>query len=288
MGFGETVNKGAGFMADPFGGGGSFMTALSGGPIQQSYLGGSAEAEAAARAALTAQGNASFGSGMAQQQGGVGMLAQAGQQAVTDRGNAYALYNRGTQLGGQGIDQQNAMLQGLVAQAQQQGPSAAQAQLQQGLDQTQRSMLAQASAARGGNQAAAMRNAQMAGSQMAQQTNQQAAVLRAQEAQQRQQNILGAQQYAAGSYGQQAGLGYGMAGQGLGAAQNSTGQLGQFGANVSQAGLGQQNVGLGSYGILSDRDKAKLEADRAHASASATQRSPLGAAGTVIGAIFGG
>lgn len=284
----DFAQKGAKFMGDPFGAGGSLMEGISGGAPAPSYIGGSPEELARRQAMLSGQAQASFGTGMAQQQQGVGMLGQAGDQSRADRSNAYGMFNQGMGLGSGGIDRQNAQLNSLLAQAQFEGPSQAQAQMQQGLDQTQRAMLGQAAQTRGGNQAAAMRNAQSAGSQMALQTNQQAAILRAQEAQQRQQNILGAQQFAAGSYGQQAGLGYGLAGQGLGAAQQSTGQLGQFGANVSQAGLGQQNVGLGAMGILTDQDKAQMEAERANRSAEKTARNPLGIGGQILGGIFGG
>lgn len=285
--FGDSVRKGSGFMADPFGGGGALMEGISGGPPAKSYLGGSAEADAQTRGALAAQGAASFGTGMGQQQQGVGMLGQAGNQTYFDRQAGMGMYDSGMGLGSSGVSQQNQALGALLQQAQARTPSQAQAQLQAGQDMNARRMMAMASNVRGGNQAAAMRNAMSVGSEMGMQTNQQAGMLRAAEEQQRQQNILNAQQFAAGSYGQQAGLGYGLAGQGLGAAQQSTGQMGQFGANVAQAGLGQQNVGLGAYGIISDSDKARLEADRANASAAATSRNPLGIGGQVLGGIFG-
>lgn len=106
----------------------------------------------------------------------------------------------------QNIQQQNlgdmgATQQMLQQRAMGQGPSAAQAQLQQGLQQSQNAAMAQANSARGNfGLANAQKNAMQTGANLAQQTNQAAALARAQEQlaatgqlQQQQQGMLGAQ-----------------------------------------------------------------------------------------------
>ena len=272
---------------------------LTGGPPQKAYLGGSAFNAEGERNKLQSRGKGAMFDGRNDYGGGVQTLGSAANSAVADRGNAGAYSTGGMMLGQSSIDQQNQALARqndvtgqMLATAGQQGPSAAQAQMQMGLDQSQRAMMAQAAAARGGNQAAAMRTAQATGANMANDVNQQAGVLRAQEAQQQQMNMMGAQQAAAGIYGGQqqtmgntAQLGYGMQGQGLGLAQGSTGQLAGIGANQTSAALGQQNIGLGYDQIIADRDKAQLEADRGNASASAAAKSPAAAFGSVLGGV---
>lgn len=270
---------------NPFGLSDKLTNHLSGGPPQKSYMGGSQEALDAQRGELGGMGQAASQTGAGYTSQGVGMLGQAGAQAGYDRGAAYGMMGSGMQLGQSGTAQQSGAVRNMIEQARAETPSMAQAQLQMGLNQTQQAMLGQAAQARGGNQAAAMRGAQMAGANMALQTNQQAAILRAQEAQQRQQNILGAYGAASSAYGQQAGMGYGLAGQGLGAAQQSTGMLGQFGNQVGGLGVGQQNVGLGAYGLLNDLNKTQLDADRGNASATAIAGSPAATFGSILGGV---
>lgn len=273
------------------------------------YIGGSAEALDARRqqqAQGIGQGQAYTAGGMDTSAVGAQMLGGAYDQAGMDRARATGFATAGMGIGGQGIagqqaalGRQNAMLGNLVNTAQQQGPSAAQAQMQMGLDQSQNAMMAQAAAARGGNAASAMRTAQANGAQLAGQVNQQAAMLRAQEAQQHQANVMNAQQIAAGAYGgqqaqagQTAQLGYGMAGQGLGLSQGSTGQQGQMGASVGSIGLGQAQAGnqmQGNYlGAQTSADNAQLDADTKQSSAKqASKGGIMGAAGKLIGSIFG-
>lgn len=239
-----------------------------------SYLGGSREELAARRA----QYQAGIGVGQGYTEGGVNTANQGVAILGGAAPQAQAMATQGQGIGMTGLSNQQAALNRqnqignmMMAQAAQQGPSAAQAQLQMGLDQSQRAMMAQAASARGGNQAAAMMGAQGNAAAMAGQVNQQAAVLRAQEAQQRQQNILGAQGQAAAmqgnagqQYGQVGALGYGMQGQGIG-------QQAQIGSNIGSIGLGQAQAGnqaQSNYlGAQSEADKAQLDADLKHKSA---------------------
>jgi len=260
------------------------------------YVGGSPEELAARRAQQNqgiAQGAAYTQGGMETSAGGAGMIGQAYGQAGLDRGLAQGMAADGSRIGQAGLGSQNQAIAGMLSTAGQRGPSAAEAQMRMGLDQTQQAMMAQAASARGGNAAAAMRTAQAGGAQMAGQMNQQAAILRAQEEAQQRAQLIGAQQAAAGMYGGQAGLGYGMQGQGLGLGQASTNMQGQMGSNVGSIGLGQAQAGnqmQGNYlGAQTATDKSQLEADTQQSSAKQGAKGGLfGAAGKVIGSIFGG
>lgn len=86
-------------------------------------------------------------------------------------------FGRQQQLAGQ----QDALQQMLMARANGQGPSVAQTQLQQGLNQAQAAARSTAAGARGMNRVAAQRAAMATGAQLAGQANEQAASLRAQE-----------------------------------------------------------------------------------------------------------
>lgn len=117
--------------------------------------------------------------------------------------NQYA--NNGEQGLTEGQQQQFA--QALSAQAAGQGPSAATMMLKQQADQNNAAMAAQAASARGVNPALASRNAELAGAQVQQQANAEAATTRAQEqlaaegllgttlAQKRQQDIINSNDY---------------------------------------------------------------------------------------------
>lgn len=115
-----------------------------------------------------------------------------------------------------------------------QGPSAAQAQMQAGSDNSMASALALARSGRAGNNTGAMRQASFQNAATQQQTNQQLGTLRAQEydqAQNRQLNALNAES--------QAQLGY--RGQDLNALQGAAGVLGQArGQDQSQQQIGAQ------------------------------------------------
>lgn len=270
---------------NPFGLSEGVTTHLTGGPPPASYFGGSPEAMDQTRATYMLGGKAAMNQGIGQSRSGAGMLGDASGYAAQDRNNAYGYAMTGADMGRASGESQDAQINALLAQSRNQGPSQAQALMRGAQDENSRRMMGMAAQARGGNQAAAMRSASAASQQGTLQTNQQLGALRAQEEAQRQQNILGAQQYAAGAYGQRMGLGYGMYGQGLGAAQNSTGQLGQFGGTMGQLGIAQQNVGLGQYGLLNDMNKSQLETDRGWASAATASKSPAAAFGGILGGV---
>jgi hypothetical protein len=275
---------------------------------EQQYLGGSKDALAGLRekyAAGQQSGADILNAGVGTTGTGVQMLGTAADQAARDRQNAIMASSRGSTILDQGLagqdtalGRQAAVTRAMLATAAQQGPSAAQAQLQMGLAQTQQAMNAQAASARGGNAAAAMRMAQANGAAMAGDVNQQAAVLRAQEQQAHQAQLINAQNAAAGTYGAQgntygntASLGGGIQNQGLQLAQGSTGQLGQFGANTASVGLGLASAGnqqQASYlNAETEANKAQLGTDQQHASAKkAASGGWIGTAANVIKSIF--
>jgi hypothetical protein len=149
---------------------------------------------------------------------------------------------QGASAGGQGIEQQSSNQLGNWLQ-QGPGPSVAQAQLRQQNNTNVANAMALASSGRGqGGGAAAQQQAAFQGANMGQQTNQQAAILRAQEAQNwRQQQLQG--------MGTQANIGAGLAQQGqgqqqLGLGYSQLGEQAQQSGNAAQLnalGMGQQN-----------------------------------------------
>lgn len=238
---------------------------------------------------------------------GLASLGQAGANAQSQGIQAGNYSVEGMDIGRAGLAEQDAALGrqndvtlAMLGTAAQRGPSAAQAQMRMGLDQTQNAMMAQAASARGGNAAAAMRNAQAQGSSMALQTNQQAGILRAQEEAQQRAQLVNAQAQAAGIYGgqqqtmgQRAGMGYGMQGQGLGLQQGANAQLMDVGSAQGQLGLGRANVGLAQQGNYLSAEQAanaaQLEASRAGEDSKARNKGGIlsGVAGA-IGGMFGG
>jgi hypothetical protein len=236
-------------------------------PPPQQFLGGSQEALDQRRQMYMAGlqgGNEMMGLGAAGAGDGMGM-------AAADRGYGYDLAGAGIVGQAMAIDQARQM-------AARPTDSLARLQLQQGLAQNQQAMLAQAAQARGGNQAAAMRQAQMLGTQEALQTNAQAAQLRAAEQQAAINRQLGVEQMAAQASGQQLGLG-------MGAAQAGTAQYSQNALGVGQLGLGSQGQYLDAQ---AQADKAQLEADTKWASAKkAAQGGIMGTVGRAIGSFFG-
>lgn len=251
-------------------------------PPPRQYLGGSPEALAQLQqqqAQGLTQGNTLMGQGVDTSAVGASVLGQAGQQSMADRGFGYG-------VAGQGLAQQRGAVGNARGLAGQSTDSLAQLQLQQGLAQNQQAMAAQAAQARGGNQAAAMRGAQQGGVQAALGTNMQAAQLRAAEQQAALNRQIGVEQMASQVGGQQLGVGAGMA-------QQGTTQLGQVGSQIGSIGLGQGQLGLGSQGQFlgaqTDTNKAQLEADTKHASASQAAKGGVGGVvGKVIGGLFGG
>lgn len=273
-----------GTAAKPFGG--KLTQALTGADeLSPSWFGGTEQKYNETRNQYGGLGTSLGQGGQANIASGADMLGRAAPQAVADRQMGVGMSNTGMGVGRQGFTTQGNALTAARGLAGQNTDSLAQMQLQQGLGQMQRGMMTQAASARGGNQAAALRNAQAAGAQMGLQTNQQAAMMRAQEQQARLARMIGAEQMAAQVGGQQMGLGYGLAGQGVNAAQQSTGQLGNFGAQQGNLGLGQTNAALGAYGLRNQMDAAQLEADRAYNSAMVAGSSPLVVANAVTNGI---
>lgn len=265
-------------------------------PQAHTYVGGSPEALAANRAQYdagiqTGQGYTANGMNMA----GVGANVALGAVPLAQQQNAAAMgmWGAGMGLGQQGTAAQNAAIGASIASARQNVGSQAQLQQQMANDAQARQMMAMASAARGGNQAAAMRNANAQASQNALITNQQLGLMRLQEAQNRRDAITQAQQYAAAQYGGQAGLGYGTAAQGLGAANQASGQIGQIGGTVGGigtaiAGAGNQMQGQYLNAEL-DNNRTQAEMDARWQEADAKRRAGLvKGISQGIGSMFGG
>lgn len=274
-----------GFALNPFGIGDKFTNNLTGGPPKQSFFGGSQEDLDRLRNVYETNAKNANTLGAVESRSGAGMLGTASGYAGQDRTAAYGLMGNGYDIGRSGMENQDQQIGSLLTQAQQRTPSLAQAQLRAAQDENSRRMMGMAAGGRGGNQAAAMRNAGAMASQNALITNQQAGQLRAQEEAQRQQNILAAREYAARAYGDRAGLGYGLTVQGLGAAENSTGQIGQIGNALGNLGVAQQNVGLGWGTLTNDVNKSQLETDRGWASAESAAKSPAAAFGAGLGGV---
>ena len=263
-------------------------------PPPKSYMGGSAEALNAKRAQyeqgmLLGLGQNARGELMAGQGAGIaGVGAAMGGGTYDAAGN---LYGTGMGIGASGIGAQDAAIGQAINTAGMQVGSLAAAQQQMANDANSRQMMAQASAARGGNQAAAMRNAQAQGSQNALVTNQQLGLMRLKEEQDRKDSMVQAQQFAASQYGDRASMGYGTATQGLGAQNTATGQvltagstIGQIGSNVMGSGNDQSKAFLNAE---VEQNKAQLESDKANASAKQAAKGGVGGiVGKVIGSIF--
>ena len=149
-------------------------------------------------------------------------------QAAGTQANA-----QGQQVAQGGLGAQQQAVSGIGNWLQQgPGPSVAQAQLQQGNNQNVANMMAMAASGRGqGGGAAAQQAAAFQGANAGQQTNEQAATLRAQEAQSWKQNQLSAM-------GQQANIGASM----TGAGQNQQ----NLGLSYQQLAENQQQSGAGS------------------------------------------
>lgn len=247
-----------------------------GGPDQadayrQQWLGGiGSGARQVDQGMLGLQGSARMGAEIYGQ--GAGM-AQAGL--------GYADQARAQQMGALGLQRDAAMGQ---------APSQAQMLMQGAQTQQARQMMAAAQAARGGNQAAAMRNAQYEAASGNAQTQQQMAALRANEMAQ-----------ARGAYGDMSGQirgqDMGLAGMGLGAQTAGMQGVGQAGAQMGQIGAGREGNYLGTFSNqLQNEAAARMQVNRDIAAqrqgqkaAQAAQTGQLiGTAGAVVGGIYGG
>ncbi len=250
-------------------------------PPPKSFYGGSAEALGGMRD--------QYAQGIGQGQGflgqGFGTIDTAGAQAIDNRGVALGLLGQGATLGQQGIQSQALGIQNMANAANGYDSSAAAALMNQSASQIANQMRSSAADARGGNQAAAMRGANDQAAQLGLDMAQRAAVMRAQEEQQRVGQNIAVAQAQAQLGANQAGLGYGLQGQALGLAGQSTGQLGSLGSTQGQLGLGQQQAYLGALG---DVNQQQLEADTKWASAKkASQGGILGLAGNIMGSVMG-
>lgn len=265
----------------------SVLSATTGGalrslnkPPPKSHYGGSAE-EAAA---LKARNAAGIDAGLGVTDSGLQVIGTAVGQAGQNRNVGLGMVREGGQVANTGMLSQDARINASLAAANQPVNSVAEAQMRMAADRNNAQMMAQASAARGGNQAAALRSAQAIGSQNSLETNQQAGLLRLQEEQARRAGIVQANQSAAGMYGDRAQLGYSVAGQGLGAATTATGQTGQLGQAVTQVGTTTTGQFLGAD---TAQNQAQIQADAKWADeAQKSKGGVAGVVGKVIGSIF--
>ncbi len=202
---------------------------------------------------ILGQGMTNYG-----QQQGAGIQGYALGQAQGLGGRADALGGMGQQIYGQGMQAQGrditsgyqAGLEGIERQA---GPSAAQAQLQSGLNRASAESLAQARSGRGwGGSASMARQGANLQAQMGQEAANQSATLRAQEdAAQRAraaQNIQAAGQLGLGQAAANDAREAALLGQGV-AAQTQAGQLAAQGAGLGLQGM-QGGAGLGLEGTI--------------------------------------
>ena len=281
----------------------SFGSALSAAPLRNAlrgpesvYAGGSKEALEANRAQydagiLAGQGQVGRGEGLAF--AGADVAGQAAGMAQGTYGAAGGLYGTGTQLGASGIGSQNAALGASIASAGTQTGSLAEALARQTTQEQGQQMMGQAASARGGNQAAAIRGAQVQASQNALATNQQIGLMRLQEERARQDAITQAQQFAAGQYGNQAQLGYGTAEAGLGAQNAATGQVNAAGSTIGGIGGSVMGAGTTTQGQFLN---AEVQQNTAQANAdmeiqkakSAHKAGLLKGLSSSVGSMFGG
>lgn len=261
-----------------------------------SYMGGSKEALEANRQ----QYDQGILSGQDQNARGEG-IAMAGadtlQQGAGMAGGAYdagmGLSAMGTGIGLGSLGQQSGYLGSSLDAARTDVGSQALAQQQMANDANAKRMMAQAASARGGNAAAAMRNAQAQASANQLDTNQQLALLRMKEAESKRDAQIQANQYAAGQMGQNAQMGFSTASAGLGAANSATGNVLQAGSGIGS--IGGQIMGSGTQNTSTfvnaelEQNKAQLEADQKLQEAKAKHRAGIiGAISKGIGSMAGG
>lgn len=250
------------------------LTDLLSGPKRQ-VLGGSQQALDARRASF--QSGAASGASIVD--AGLGYVDRAAGMADTSRSAADSMMGQGAALGSQALFDQHRAVNAARGFAGADTASVAEAQMQQGLAQTRRSMMADAANVRGGNQAAALMSAQNTGAQAALDVNAQAGLLRRQEAVDRLNRQMGVEQMAAGLAQGRAGMGFGLQQSGLGYGMQAGGQIGQLGGAMSGIGSGREQL-YTQAGL--DADKAQLEYDARLAGADVQRKAGI------IGAIGGG
>lgn len=255
-------------------------------PPKRQFFGGSEEALDQTRKDYEAGRT----SGGAQARTGLDMLSRGSDMASMNSQRGSDVYGYGMQTAEQARRSENQALAGLLATAQQRGPSQAEAQQRAGLAQLQRSMLGQAADVRGGNQAGAFRNAQAAGSDMGLQLLERQGALRAAEEDAAIRRELAAREAVANAYANQTGRGYGLLGLGLGTMGQAAGQVGGFGAQYAGIGAGREGNYINAVNAV---NAAQLDADLGRERARFGQQSAmmggmLGTAGGIVGSIYGG
>lgn len=243
-------------------------------PPPPSYSGGSQDALAANRAQydagiLAGQDQNLRGEGLSMY--GAEVANTAAQMGAGTYDASQGLYGAGMATAMTGMGGQTSALDASIAAANRNVGSIAEAQQRMANDTQARQMAGLAASARGGNQAAAMRNANAQSSQNALVNNQQIGMMRLKEEQDLRASQTQAQQFAASQYGDRAALGYGTATSGLGAANTATGQVNTAGSTIG--GIGSNIMGSGSDATKTFTDaelrqnEAQLKADAEHESA---------------------
>lgn len=262
---------------------------VKGDQARRQYYGGSKEMTQAYRKNYdqgVVNSGQEYANGIGQMNQGVQMAQAVGRQGVgIETGGIRAMATGAEASRRASIAQQNAlgMMRGA---AEGNAPSQAELMMRAQSDQVAQQQMAMASAARGGNQAAAMRNAGAAGNQLQLQAIQQGGALRAGEmAQAREQYAgLGSQMWQQGMSKQQ--LGLQQVNTGLGAQQ--------FGAE-SQIGAGQARADMGvqresnwldaqsqfETALLDSRTQTELGRSKAQ---QAKKDRRVGAMGALVGA----
>jgi len=247
---------------------------------------------------------AGIASGSAQQDNAVGMLGAGALQGArySREGRDVARYGFGAarnsmdrSVGARGSQEDALRLQSMAARGQ--APSQAELMLRANAGRAARQNMGLAASSRGGNQAAAMRNASMANSQAQLELGQQAGALRAAEmAQARDAYMAGStgirgQDIGSAQVGASlAGLGLGAQGQGISLQNQAAGAIGELGAGRERAYLGAETgARTAELGANVDLERARLAAAAAAASGDkALLGSLFTTGGTVLGAIGGG
>jgi hypothetical protein len=207
---------------------------------------------------------------------GADLAGLAGDMGMGAYGAGMGIAGLGAGAIGSGFGGQNAALGVLRNTAGMDVGSAAQLQQQMANDQLSSQMMGNAAAARGGNAAAALRNASMQASANQLQTNQQLALMRQQEAIAQRDAKMQAAQFEASQYGDRAALGFSGAAQGLGAANAAGGLVNQAGSTIGGIGGGIMGSGTQNTGNFLDaevaQNKAQAEIDQKHQEAKAAHR----------------
>jgi hypothetical protein len=263
---------------------------------KRTYVGGSKEAMEANRAQydqgiMAGQDASARGEGVAMY--GADTAGGAADMARGTYGDASNLFGQGTAIGQSGMAGQDAALGASISAAGKNVGSLAEMQSRQMVDAQNKAMNAQAAQARGGNAAAAIRNAQDKASENQLANNQLLTQTRLKEDQDRQIRIADAQSRAAAQYGDRATMGYNSAAQGLGAQNTATGQVNTAGSTIGGIGgdiMGSGNQQQSTYvNAEIESNKAQNTADQAYRENKQKSKDKwLDKVGSAIGGMFGG